>query len=217
MKNSILAFLLFTFGMLNAQDQDPKAKAILDDLSTTTKAYKSITADVVFNTYNKEKKAIDKPQSWKIQAKGQKFRLEIPGNSIVCDGKTIWNHNKDAKEVTIKTYDPDNEEQNISKIFTIYETGYKYKYDKEEKVGAANCHVIDLFPSIKPEKKKFHTVKLYVDKTKKQIVVMKMMMKDGGMQTYDIKSLKSNLEIPDPQFVFDTKGFKADQINDERE
>lgn len=202
---------------LSAQDQDPKAKAILDDLSKTTKAFKTITADVVYTMYNKDKKPLDKPQNWKIQVKNVKFRLEIPGNSIVCDGKTIWNHNKDAKEVTIKNFDPDNDEQNISKIFTIYETGYKYKYDKEEKVGAATCHVIDLVPAIKPEKKKFHTVKLYVDKTKKQIVKLVMMMKDQGTTVYEIKSLKTNLEIPDSQFVFDTKGFKPEQINDERD
>lgn len=211
--------LLITFLTLQgfSQDQDPKAKAILDDLSKTTKSYKTISADVVFNTYNKEKKPVDKPQSWKIQVKGVKFRLEIPGNSIVCDGKTIWNHNKDAKEVTIKNFDPENDEQNISKIFTIYETGYKFKYDKEEKVGAAMCHVIDLYPAVKPEKKKFHTVKLYIDKNKKQIVQMKMLMKDGGMQSYDIKALKPNAEIADTQFSFDLKGFKPDQINDERD
>jgi outer membrane lipoprotein-sorting protein len=120
MKKIFLAIFTSAAFILNAQDQDPKAKAILDDLSKITKAYKTISADVVFNTYNKEKKPLDKPQSWKIQVKGVKFRLEIPGNSIVCDGKTIWNHNKDAKEVTIKTFDPDNDEQNISKIFTIY-------------------------------------------------------------------------------------------------
>ncbi|MBK9284574.1 MAG: outer membrane lipoprotein carrier protein LolA [Sphingobacteriaceae bacterium] len=216
MKN-LLLILVFSFATLHAQDQDPKAKAILDDLSKSTKTYKSITADLVFKMLNKEKKPIDKPQAWKIQTKGQKFRLEIPGNLIVCDGKTIWNYNKDAKEVTIKDYDPDNEEQNISKIFTLYETGYKYKYDRELKIGAVTCHAIDLFPAIKPEKKKFHTVKLFIDKNKKQIVQMKMMMKDGGEQTYEIKSLKSNIEIPDTQFTFDTKGFKADQINDERD
>lgn len=217
MKKIFLAIFTSAAFILNAQDQDPKAKAILDDLSKITKAYKTISADVVFNTYNKEKKPLDKPQSWKIQVKGVKFRLEIPGNSIVCDGKTIWNHNKDAKEVTIKTFDPDNDEQNISKIFTIYETGYKFKYDKEEKVGAATCHVIDLFPAVKPEKKKFHTVKLYVDKNKKQIVKLKMLMKDGGTQTYDIKAMKNNAEIADTQFSFDTKGFKPEQINDERD
>ena len=201
---------------LNAQDQDPKAKAILDDLSKTTKAYKTISADVVFTIFDKDKKVVDKPQNWKVQVKGQKFKLEIPGTVIVCDGKTLWNYNKDAKEVTIKDFDPANEEQNPSTIFTMYESGYKYKYVKEETVATALCHSIDLYPAVKPEKKKFHSVKLYVNKVKKQIVQLKMMMKDGGTQVYDIKGMKSNVEMPDASFVFDTKPFKADQINDER-
>jgi outer membrane lipoprotein-sorting protein len=77
--------------------------------------------------------------------------------------------------------------------------------------------VIDLYPSVKPEKKKFHTVKLYVDKSKKQVTQLRMMMKDGGTQLYEIKTLKPNVEMNDNLFVFDTKGFKPDQINDERD
>lgn len=203
--------------ILNAQDQDPKAKAVLDEVSKTTKAYKTISADVVFSVFDKNKKAVEKPQNWKVQVKGQKFRLEIPGTTIVCDGKTLWNYNKDAKEVTIKHFDANSEEQNPSTIFTMYETGYKYKYDKEQVAGGAACHSIDLYPAVKPEKKKFHTVKLLVNKAKKQIVQLKMMMKDGGTQVYDVKSLKPNTEMADGMFVFDTKGLKADQINDERD
>ena len=196
--------------ILGAQEQDPKAKAILADVSKTTKA------DVIFSETDKEKKPVGKPQTWKILTKGDKFRIEIPGTTIVSDGKTLWNYNKDAKEVTIKNFDPDNDEQNPSKMFTMYENGYKFKYDKEEKAGAVVCHAIDLYPSVKPEKKKFHTIKLYTDKTKKQVVKIKMMLKDGGVQTYDVKSLKPNTEIADSQFIFDTKGMKPDQINDER-
>lgn len=200
-----------------AQDQDPKAKGILDELSKTTKAYKTISADYAFTIFNKEKKQVEK-QNGKVQVKGQKFKLEIPGNIIVCDGKTIWNHNKDAAEVTIKSFDANNDDQlNPSKIFTLYENGYKYKYDKEEKVGAVLCNVIDLYPSVKPEKKKFHTIKLYIDKAKKQVVQLKMMMKDGGSQLYEIKTFKPNLELNDTMFAFDTKGFKPDQIIDERD
>ncbi|MBA3683551.1 MAG: outer membrane lipoprotein carrier protein LolA [Bacteroidetes bacterium] len=210
--------LLFVCGsiLVNAQDQDPKAKAILDDLSKTTKAYKTITADYVFTMLNKDKKQVEK-QSGKVMIKGDKFKLEIPGNTIVCDGKTLWNYNKDAKEVTIKNFDAANEDQlNPSTLFTIYETGYKFKYDKEEKVGTAMSHVIDLYPSVKPEKKKFHSVKIYIDKVKKQVNKMVMLMKDGGQNVYEIKSFKPNVEIADPTFVFDTKGLKPDQISDER-
>ncbi len=211
--------MLFAAGslLLSAQDQDPKAKAILDEVSKLSKTYKTLSADVIFTMYNKDKKAVEKPQTWKIMSKGQKFRLEIPGTVIVCDGKTLWNYNKDAKEVTIKNFDAENDEQNPAKMFTMYETGYKYKYDKEEKTGAVTAHVIDLFPSVKPEKKKFHTAKLYVDKTKKQVVRLKMLMKDGSSQLYEIKNMKTNQDIPDNTFVLDTKGFKADQIVDERD
>lgn len=215
----LLVLLLFGTAtlFLNAQDQDPKAKAILDDVSKTTKSYKTITADYSLAFLNKEKKQTEK-QTGKVLIKGQKFKLEIPGNTIVCDGKTLWNYNKDAKEVTIKNFEADNQDQlNPSKIFTMYETGYKFKYDKEEKIGKSTYHVIDLYPAVKPEKKKFHTIKLYVDKVKKQVSQLKMLMKDGTMQVYEIKTLKPNAEMIDNSFVFDTKGFKADQINDERD
>jgi outer membrane lipoprotein-sorting protein len=200
-----------------SQEQDPKAKAILDDLSKLTKTYKTITSDFVLTMYSKDKKQTEK-QAGKVVVKGQMFKLDIPGNAIVCDGKTIWNHNKDAKEVTIKTFDATNNDQlNPSKIFTIYETGYKYKYEKEEKLGTVMCHAIDLFPTTDQQKKKYHTIKIYIDKVKKQVVQMKVLMKDGTMSIYDIKAFKPNLEIPDASFVFDTKPFKADQIIDERD
>jgi outer membrane lipoprotein-sorting protein len=217
MKKITLLLLTLVNFVLNAQDQDPKAKTILDEVSKLTRSYKTIQADVSVTFYDKDKKPVDKPQLWKIFVKDQKFRLEIPGSTIISDGKTLWNYNKDAKEVTIRNYDPENDEQNISKIFTIYESGYKFKYDKEEKSGVMVNHVIDLYPTVKPEKKKFHTVKLYVDKSKKQVQRLKMIMKDGGIQVYELKTFKPNVEMPDNSFVFDTKGMKSDQINDERD
>lgn len=217
MKKLILSIFCVLSISVFSQEQDPKAKGILDDLSKTTKTYKTISADYVFTILNKDKKQVEK-QNGKVQVKGNKFKLEIPGNNIVCDGKTIWNHNKDAAEVTVKNFDAANEDQlNPSKIFTLYETGYKYKFDKEEKLGTVLCNIIDLFPTVKPEKKKFHTIKLYIDKVKKQVVQLKMLMKDGGTQLYEIKSFKPNLELNDALFTFDTKGFKPDQIIDERD
>ncbi|HTA63269.1 MAG TPA: outer membrane lipoprotein carrier protein LolA [Bacteroidia bacterium] len=219
---TILSFLLLASSFVFAQtpavaDQDPKAKAILDDLSKTTKSYKTISAEYELILLNKEKKQTDK-QSGKIQVKGNKYKLEIPGNTIVCDGKTVWTYNKDAQEVSIKNFEPNSEEGlNPSNIFTLYETGYKYKYEKEEKIGANTYHVINLYPAVKPEKKKFSIIKLFVEKTKKQVGEIKMMMKDGGTQTYEIKSFTPNAPLADTVFAFDTKSFKADQIVDERD
>jgi outer membrane lipoprotein-sorting protein len=211
MKNLFLVLVtLLSVSNLNAQDQDPKAKVILDDISKTTKSYKTITTDYSLIITNKDKKQTDK-QTGKIQVKGTKFRLEIPGNSILCDGKTVWTFNKEANEVSIKNYEPSADDAlDPTKIFTMYENGYKYKFDKEE----AGLTIINLYPSVKPEKKKFHTIKLFVDKPKKQVKKMIMLMKDGGTQTYELKTLTPNLDILENQFVFDSKACKCEVIDE---
>ncbi|MBC7865577.1 MAG: outer membrane lipoprotein carrier protein LolA [Bacteroidia bacterium] len=212
----LFAFVLFNF--LNAQapaDNDPAAKKILDELSKTTKTYTTITAEYTFTILGKDKKQVDK-QDGKIQVKGNKFRLEIPGNTIVSDGKTIWNHNKDQQEVSIKDVEPSEDDMmDPTKIFTMYEKGFKYLLDKDEKTeGGVVMKVVKLYPAVKPEKKKYHIAKLYI--VKNQIKMVKLMMRDGGEQTFEIKKFTPNLVLTDGSFVFDTSKFKKDQIVDER-
>src|SRR5687768_8160864 len=133
MRILITAFVTSMFLGMQAQDNDPKAKAILDDLSKTTKAYKTTSAEYTFTTLNKDKKQVDK-QDGKILVKGNKFKLEITGNTITGDGKKVYNYNKDAGEASIKCFEPNDEDVlDPSKIFTMYEKGYKYKFEKEEK------------------------------------------------------------------------------------
>ncbi len=211
-KMMLLVASIVLLSNTQAQDQDPKAKTILDALSKKTKTYTTITASYTLTSLDKSKKPIDK-QDGKIQVKGTKFKLDIPGNNIVCDGKTMWTYMKDANEVTIKNFDATTDDlMNPSKIFTIYEKGFKYKYSKVE----GGLDVIDLFPAVKPEKKKYHTAKLYINKIKMQVMKLVMLMKDGSTQTYDIKSFVPDTKMEDKSFVFDTSKFKADQITDER-
>lgn len=217
-----LFFAVFTPALCFSQteaEKDPKAKAILDKLSKTTQTYSTIVSEYVLTIYDKNQKKSEE-QAGKIELKGDKFKLEIPGNIIISDGKTLWNYNKDAKEVTIKNYNADDEKNETitpTNFFTIYEKGYKYQYDKKENVGKITCDVVNLYPAIKPEKKKFHTIKLYIDSKKNQIVKAKVMMKNGEVYVYSVKKFSFNVPLSDSYFVFDTKGLKSDQIVDERE
>ncbi len=214
----LLSVKLFLFSQ-SEFEKDPKAKAILDNVSKSTKTYSTITAEYTLTNFGKDKKKIDE-QSGKIEIKGNRFKLEIPGNTIVCDGKTLWNYNKDSKELTIKNYNPNNEKDETitpNNFFTMYENGYKYKYDKKENVNKISCDVINLYPAIHPEKKKFHTIKLYIDSNKKRIVQAKLLMKNGEVVVYTVKKFVPNTPIADNYFTYDTKNLKPDQIIDERE
>jgi outer membrane lipoprotein carrier protein len=217
-KSLIICTVLLISNQFSAQENDPKAKTILDEMSKITKAYKTISADYTFTINGKDKKLIEK-QDGKLQVKGTKFRLEIPGNSIVCDGKKVYNHNKEQQEVSIKCFQATEDDGiNPTKIFTMYEKGYKYQFEKEEKnAKGGTTQIINLTPTLKPEKKKYHTAKLYIDKTKKQITQLKLMMKDGSTQTFEIKKFTPDTEIADTSFNFNTSKFKPDQIVDECE
>ena len=196
-KTSLIAALTFTYISAFAQI-DSKAKKILDDLSAKTKSYTSIKAEFtkVLEKKDKSKETLDS----KLETKGNKYKLTIPGHEIYCDGKTVWDFVKEANEVIIKDMESDNSALNPSTIFTLYEKGYKYKFDGEE----AAINTISLFPE-NPDKQKFHTIKLNIDKIKKQIVSVKMLMKDGTLQTYTIKSFVGDVEISDSNFIFNAK------------
>lgn len=207
----IVVMALLTAGYFTSNAQtDPKAKTILDDLSAKTKAYTSVKAEFTFVTEKKDK--TKETQNGKIQIKGAKYKVEIPGHEIYCDGKTVWDFIKDANEVQIKDMETGGDDAiNPSTIFTMYEKGYKYKFDSED----ATSQTLSLFP-INPDKKKFHTVKLTLDKTKKQITGIKLLMKDGSTQTWTIKTFTVNTPVPDSDFAFDPKAHAGVSIEDLR-
>ena len=207
-KITILTVFAFSSIAANAQD-DLRAKKILDELSVKTKSYATIKAEFSWTIEKKDKSK--EISVGKIAIKGGKYKLEIPGHEIYCDNKTVWDLIKDANEVQVKDIDVGDDVVNPSTIFTIYEKGFHYKFESED----AKMQVINLFPA-NPDKRKFHTIKLYIDKIHKQISTVKIMMKDGGIQTYSIKTFVVNSVIVDSDFVFDTKSHKGTSVEDLR-
>ena len=208
---SSLIILMSTI-LMGQEIIDTRAKIILDELSKKTKSYSSIKAEFIFTIENKNKKEAE-AQNGVIQVKGNKYKLEIKGQEVISDNKTVWTYLKDANEVQINNVDSNSTDAlNPSTIFTLYEKGYKYKFDKEE----GSIQIINLYP-LNPDKKKFHTVKLTIEKTKKQIVNVKMLMKDGSIYTYNIKTFSPNVEIQDATFSFDAKSHPGVEVVDLRE
>ena len=212
----LLTILSITSATIQAQEKpDLKAKAILDDLSTKTKSYSTIRAEFTFTVEGRDKKS--ETQSGILQLKGDKYKLEIKGQEIISDNKTVWTFLKDANEVQVNNVDMTSADAvNPSTIFTIYEKGFKYKFDKEEMQGNTTLQIIDLYP-LNPDKKKFHTVKLLIDKSKKQIAVVKIFMKDGSVVTYNVKIFTPNAEIKDTTFAFDAKAHPGVEVVDLRD
>jgi outer membrane lipoprotein-sorting protein len=204
------AAVFFTTLSLALNAQEDRSKKILDDLSAKTKSYTTLKAEFSWTTERKDKSK--DTQEGKIQTKGAKYKLEIPGHDIYCDGKTVWDFIKDANEVQVKDMESGAEDAiTPTNIFTIYEKGYKYKFEGED----ATTQIVSLFP-VNPDKKKFHTIKLTIDKNKKQIASVKVLMKDGSTQTYKIKSFLGNAALADTEFAFNSKNYPGVSLEDLR-
>jgi len=202
-----LFFLLLMLPcVLVAQDQ--KAKSILDQLSKKTKSYTSIEAKFT-NTFYSTVTDINEKQSGTLFLKDDSYRLEMEAQTIICDGETNWIYLEDEEEVNITEIDDEENELNPSKIFTIYENGYKYKFVKEDNKN----YQIDLFPN---ESGPFLKVELFIDKTKMQISSFTMIDKQGSQYKYEIDSFITNKEMSNDFFVFKTADYPNVDIIDLR-
>lgn len=209
------------FSQQSKEVVDAKAKAILDDVAAKTKTYTSIKAEFASVTEKKvsnTESKVTESQSGILLLKGEKYKLEIKGQVIFCDSKTQWTYIKESNEVQVNNA-PDTkatDNPNPVNIFTLYEKGYKYKYENEEVLNGAKVDVVSLFP-LAPDKKPYHTIKLSIDKAQKQIISVKIMNKNGTTNTITIKSFATNAEMPDAMFTFNKADYKGVEVVDLRD
>ncbi|MFH1004919.1 MAG: outer membrane lipoprotein carrier protein LolA [Bacteroidota bacterium] len=197
---------------------DAKAKSILDEVATKTKSFTSIKTEfttVMEKQVSNTESKITETQSGILQLKGNKYKLEFKGQIIFCDSKTQWTYIKESNEVQINNAPDIKATDNINpvNIFTLYEKGYKYKYEKEDIVNGAKVDIINLYP-LDADKKSYHTIKLIIDKVKKQIIAVKILNKNGTFTTITVKNFTTNSEMADTIFVFDKTFYKGVEVID---
>ena len=211
----LFGVLFLAVGSLFAQ-QDAKAKEVLDKLSQTSKSYKTIQIDFAFTLENKTG-SVTETNEGSVALKGKSYRLHMPamGMEVFSNGAATWSYLTESNEVNITENEADSDAAlNPANLFTIYEKGFKYTYVGEESIGGKTAQVIDLFPTDKA--KEFTKVRLYVDKTKYQILRAKTFNKDGNAYTLTLKNMKTDQSLADDYFKFDPAKYPKVEINDMR-
>lgn len=204
-----LLFVLHSFG----QD-DPKSKAIVDQLIAKNKTYKSFDADFTSRLVNTASK-LDLKQEGNIKVKDRKFRLTLLDNIVINDGTALYTYSKKSNEVTISDPKDMDETLDPANLFNVYEKGFKSEYVGASTEDGVAVETIKLFP-LDPSKKAYHTVILTVDKNKMEPRKVVMKYKDGNEVTYVLKNFKANAEMVDALFAFDKSKYPGVEVNDMR-
>lgn len=182
---------------------DPNAKKILDAVSAKFKSFKAVQAKFSLTIENSAGKAMGN-KSGMVFMKGSKYRINVTGQEIYCDGANVSTFDKAANEVTITKVDPAANAITPQKIFTnFYDKDFLYKLNGDTKLNGKPVQEIELTPVDKS--KNFFKVLLYIDKASSTISGAKLFEKAGNRYTYTVSNLNGKATIADTQFVFDAK------------
>lgn len=216
MKKLLFITILSLFAVVGYSQQDAKAKEILEKVTKTTQSHASIEAKFSFEMNNKENN-IQEKSSGTIILKNKKYKLNIPkmGLQVTCDGKTIWTYMVNSNEVSISSLDEETDDlMDPTRIFTIYERGFNYKFAGESVDAGVAIYNIDLIPQ-KPTGD-VSSIKLMIDKQKMLIRGAQMTGKDGNNYNVSIKEFKTDGVFKDSDFVFDPSKYKGVEVVDMR-
>lgn len=199
-KSIVFALLMSLFFVQPASAQnDSKAKAILEAVSKKINGLKTLKANFSFSLKGSNGKIRDTKKGTFFM-KGQKYRVQLAGQEIICDNKTVWTYMKEANEVQVSNYNPEEASISPAKLFTnFYDKEYSYKYIGEKTVNGKKCDVIEMVPNNKA--KQLTKIELAFDKTS-VIVGGNIWEKNGNQYNYNVSGFTANAAVQDSYFTW---------------
>lgn len=192
--------------------KDKRAQTILDAMS---KKYKSLKSYQAAFTYTSAGAGAKESYKGDLTVKNEKFRLQLGGQEVFTDGKTMSTYIKESNEVNVQDYESGStSELNPTQIYTIYQRGFDYRFLKEQKQGGRTVEVIELTPN-RP-KSAIATIQISVDKADKSVRNWLIVNKDGKRTSYFITKFTPNVNAPDSLFVFDKAKYPGVEVVDLR-
>ncbi|HDO28068.1 MAG TPA: outer membrane lipoprotein carrier protein LolA, partial [Bacteroidetes bacterium] len=178
MKNVLMLFLLlFSVTISDAVAQsDKEARQLLENVINKMASYKNFKADLSYTMVNVEMD-INEKKTGVIYVQGDSYRIEMEGQIIISDGKTIWTYILDSGEVMISNMEDSDESISPNKILTTYNQDYKAKFDQDKKYKNSELKMIDLQPK---DKKQFEKMSLLVNQKKMTIENFSVYDKNGN-------------------------------------
>ncbi len=211
MKKLLILIAMLAVGVVMAQS-DKEAEKLLEDVINHTSSYKNFKADLSYTMVNIEM-GIDEKKSGVIFVQGDSYRIEMEGQVIISDGKTIWTYLEDSEEVMISDVDEGDESISPTQILTKYNDSYKAKFGQDKKYKNSHLKEICLKPI---DRKNFEKMSVLVNASKLSLESFSVYDVNGNVFTYHIINLQSDIDLPVGTFTFDTSKYPDVEVIDMR-
>lgn len=228
MKNKLAFVLLFAVcstvfaqknTMSKAGDSDPQATAILDKVRAKYDAYTSMEVDfsLILEDYEVDKVT----QKGKLIQQGEMYYLDMEGQTIISDDKTVWVYLERINEVQVNYALSDEEAEEAGVIspkdlFLVYQKDdYVYALVNQFAEKGRLIQQIEFKPV--DDDSEYSKIRLSVDKRTDEIVRIKSFNKDGSRYTVIVDKVIPNKKYSPDTFIFDETKYPGVYVEDLRE
>ncbi len=192
----LFIFLLFSITVVTAQE---KVETIVSKIRQTYDKLESLKGD------------FEQQYVWSLAGetqvmngtlylkKGDRYRVETPNQMIVTDGKTVWNYALDKKQVFIDHLEKSKENPLPRDLIIKYTQDFKPRLLRSEKVGTADCYVLDLAP--RDENSFIRRVTAWIDKSTWLAVRIEQVDISDNKTIYLLKNTQRNVPLADALFT----------------
>ena len=151
--------------------------------------------------------AVTESASGTAYMQGEAYKMEIEGQQIISDGKTLWTYLIDDEEVMVSNPTDDDNIITPIKMLTAYDKDYTIKYGKSNEKG---IKVVEM----SNPKGEFSKVTLKINEAKLEIVSATISNRSGDAFTIKIKKTVFDQDLEAKFFTFDEKAHpKVDVID----
>ena len=206
-KATTIIGIILTF-MVGAMQAQTMASELVK--KTIDKINKHKNVEFVFDyDMSNETIAVTESASGTAYMQGDAYKLEVEGQQIISDGKTMWTYLPDSEEVMVSN--PSDDENIITpiKLLTTYDKDYTMKYAKSNEKG---IKVVEM----SNPKGEFSKVTLKINEVKLEIVSATIGNRSGDAFTIKIKKTVFDQNLEAKFFTFDEKAHPKVDIIDMR-
>lgn len=193
---------------------DPKAEVILKKLKSKYSSAASLQAKFALEIELEGDKEIQKGS---ISQMKKMYKVEMNGQNIISNGKTMWFHLKQNNEVQISNPNADEADGFLTpaSLLSIYENkDFIYALIGEKQESGRTVQQIEFKP--KNRDSEYAKVRLTIDKSKTEVMRIKAFSKDGSRYTLKLDQLKRNVNLKPSDFEFDPSKYPGIHIEDLR-
>lgn len=135
-----------------------------------------------------------------ISVRDEAFRLQLPGQTLVTDGSTLWSYSESEEQVVIQDYDPSDVGFQIGQLFTDYLSVFRATGASRAKIGGVDHDVLALRP--REAGSSVRDVTVYARSSDGVPTRIRVHDVNGATLAFDLKNVRLNPSLPASTFRF---------------